>query len=135
MGANPASLPATAAPPPPKPPSLVTQGHPSYTPPAKTATPAPATANPGTGLWNPPNTGYSEESGGAFHAANASDFGTYNAQGVKVSNTLFQAPPQGMGCAGEENSFWPGLISGLSLLASGLVLYEWLKKNGGSLGF
>ena len=107
----------------------MTQGHPSYTPPPKTATPTPATANPGTGLWNPPDTGYSEEAGGAFKAADASAFGTYNAQGVKVSNTLFQ--PAGMGCAGEENSFWPGLISGLSLLASGLVLYEWLKKNGG----
>jgi hypothetical protein len=133
MGANPASLPATAAPPPPKTPSLVTQGHPTYTPPPAKPNNAPLPVMQETTAWNPPNTGYSEESAGAFAPATAASFGTFNAAGQKISNTLFS--PQGMGCGPEENSFWPGLISGLSLLASGLVLYEWLKKNSGSLGF
>lgn len=133
MGVNPASLQATAAPPAPPAPSLVTQGHPSYTPPA--TAPAPATGSPTS--WNPPNTGYSSESAGAFSSPT---FGTFNAQNQKVSNALFQpttkdytfgaVPLTGMGCA-DEAGFWPGLISGLSLLASGIVLYEWLKKNGG----
>lgn len=138
MGANPASLQATAAPPAPPAPSLVTQGHPSYTPPTSAPTPASGI----TTAWNPPNTGYSSESGGSAFSSPGSDlFGTFTAQNQKVSNSIFQPTTKdytfgaipfasGMGCA-EEPGFWPGVISGLSLLASGIVLYEWLKKNGG----
>lgn len=104
MGVNPVSLQATAAPPAPPAPSLVTQGHPSYTPPT----------GPQGGVFVPQGT-------------DASGKPVYVIQKPTVQNSpaLFA----GLGCV--DDSFWPGLISGLSLLASGLVLYEWLKKNGG----